>query len=67
MVYLDSIDFEQPPAVRHLDNSEIEQCRHYPLILKHPCHNQKMEHHIKLVTEASASFAGHDNRNSIIC
>ena len=33
---------------------------------KHPCHNQRVEHHAKLVTEASASVAGHDNRDGMI-
>ena len=57
LVNLDSIDFEQPPAVRHLDDAMIEQCRHQPLILNHLCHNRRLERHVKLVTEVSASVA----------
>ena len=66
LVNLDSIDFEQPPIIRHLDDAMIEQCRHQPLISKHPCHNQRVEHHVKLVTETSASVAGHDSRDAMI-
>ena len=36
------------------------------LIVKHPCHNQRVQHHVKLVTEALASVAGHDNRDGMI-
>ena len=67
LVNLDSMDFEQPPAVQYLDDATIEQCRSHPLILKHPCHNQRVERHVKLVTEASVSVAGHDNRDGMIC
>ena len=51
-----------------VDDATIEQCRHQPLILKHPCHNKRVEYHVKLVTEASASVAGNDiNRDGMIC
>ena len=66
LINLDSIDFKQPPAARHRDDAIIEQCRHQPLFLNHPCHNQRVERHVKLVTEVSASVSGHDNRDSMI-
>ena len=49
---------QQPPAIRHLSDSEIEDCQMKPLILLHPCHNQTVERHVKLVTEASAQVTG---------
>ena len=39
---------QQPPATRHLSDSEIEDCRMKPLILHHPCHNQTVERHLFL-------------------
>ena len=66
VVNLDNIDFKQPPAIRHLDNATIEQSKHQSLILKHPCFNQRVERQVNVVTEASASAAGHVNRDDII-
>ena len=57
---------QQPPAIRHLSDSEIEDCRMKPLILHHPCHNQTVERHVKLVTEASAQVTGFERRNGLI-
>ena len=37
-----------------------------PLKLKHPCHNQKMQRHVKLVTEAAGAVAGFDRRDGLI-
>ena len=34
---------QQPPAIRYLSDSEIEDCRMKPLILHHSCHNQTVE------------------------
>ena len=42
LVNLDSINFKQPPAIRHLDDATIEQCRHQPLISKHPCYTLRV-------------------------
>ena len=57
---------QQPPAIRHLSDSEIEDCRMKPLILHHPCHNQTVERHVKLVTEASAQVTGFERRDRLI-
>ena len=57
---------QQPPAIRHLSDSEIEDCRMKPLILHHPCHNQTVERHVKLVTEASAQVTGFERRDGLI-
>ena len=53
----------EPPALKHLLNKEIEALR---LNLEHPCHNQAVERHIKLVSEASAAVAGFKNRDGLI-
>ena len=56
----------QPPAIGHLTDVDIEQCRVRPLTLHHPCHNQSVERHVKLVTEASAQVEGFARRDGII-
>ena len=56
---------QQPPAIRHLSDSEIEDCRMKPLILHHPCHNQTVERHVKLVTEASAQVTGFEKETDL--
>ena len=56
----------QPPAIEHLTDTEIEQCRARPLKLDHPCHNQSVERHVKLVTEASAQVEGFARRDGMI-
>ena len=45
---------------------EIEAFRENQLILEHPCHNQAVERHIKLVTEASAAVTGFEKRDGLI-
>ena len=44
---------QQPSAIAHLTNDSIEECRMKPLLLYHPCHNQTVKRHVKLVTETS--------------
>ena len=55
---------QQPPAIEHL--TDIEQCRTKPLQLNHPCHNQCVERHVKLVTEAAAQVVGFERRDGLI-
>ena len=54
------------PALKHLLNKEIEAFQQHKLNLEHPCHNQAVERHIKLVSEASAAVAGFKNRDGLI-
>jgi len=49
-----------------LTNDSIEDCRVKPLLLYHPCHNQTVERHVKLVTEASAQAAGFERQDGVI-
>ena len=51
-------DVHEPPALKHLLNKEIEAFQQHKLNLEHPCHNQAVERHIKLVFEASAAVTG---------
>jgi len=57
---------QQPPAIAHLTNDSIKDCWMKPLLLYYPCHNQTVEQHVKLVTEASAQVAGFERRDGII-
>ena len=66
MVNLDLQGLEEPPLTRHLSDGEVEDIRINPLKLDHPCHNQGVERHIKLVTEASSSVATFDRRDGMI-
>ena len=49
-----------------MSDAEIEAFRSHSLVLNHPCHNQGVERHVKLVTEASVSVAGHEKRDGSI-
>ena len=45
---------------------DIEQCRIRPLQLDHPCHNQCVERHVKMVTEAAAQVERFERRDGLI-
>lgn len=66
LVNLNSDQTNEPPAIRHLTNLDIEKIREEKLIMRHPCHNQAVERHIKLVTEASSAVAGFNRRDGLI-
>ena len=63
---VEKLEYDQPPAVRHMDDAEIELIRTQPLGLKQPCHNQRVERHVKSVSDASAPVAGHDRGDGMI-
>ena len=69
-VYYQLADIEtcsqQPPAIALLTNDSIKDSRMKPLFLYHSCHNQTVERHEKLVTEAIAQVAGFERRDVII-
>ena len=66
MVNMNLPDITEPPATRLLSNEAINSLRLTPLRLDHPCHNQAVERHVKLVTEASAAAATFERRDGII-
>ncbi len=59
-------DMHEPPALKHFLNKEIEAFQQHKLNLEHPCHNQAVERHIKLVSEASAAVARFKNTDELI-
>ena len=59
-------DMHESPALKHLLNKEVEAFQQHKLYLEHPCGNQAVERHIKLVSEASAAVAGCNNRDGLI-
>ena len=66
MVNLDDPDFRQPPAINDLSSSEIASIADNPLKLDHPCHNQAVERHVKVVTKASGQVIGYERRDGLI-
>ena len=61
---LDLPDIHEPPATKQLSCKKMSELR--PSKLNHPCHNQAVERPVKLVTEASASTAGHERCDGMI-
>ena len=55
----------EPLALKHLLNKEIEFFQQHKLNLEHPCHNQAVERHIKLVFKASEAATGFKNRDGL--
>ena len=49
-----------------MSDAEIEALGSHHLVLNHPCRNQGVEQHVKLVTEASMSVAGHEKQDGLI-
>jgi len=64
---LDSIkNISQPPTMTDLDDTLISQMLTKPLVLQHPCHNQAVERHVKLITEAALVVTGYEKRDGMI-
>jgi len=59
-------DISQPPAVMDLDDTSIAQMLTKPLVLQHPCHNQAVERHVKLVTEAASVVTEYEKQDGMI-
>jgi len=55
-----------PPAVMDLDDTSIVQMLTKPLVLQHSCHNQSVERHVKLVTEAASVVTRYEKRDGMI-
>ena len=56
----------EPPLIRDMIMSELENFSFELLLFFHPCHNPGVQHYVKLVTEASKSVIGYDNRDGVI-
>ena len=66
LIDLDDQDVTEPPAVSHLSNEHLQSIYGKKLELKIPCHNQAVERHIKVVTEASMLVSGFERRDGLI-
>ena len=64
MVSLDEIT--EPPAIRHLNEGNLNQLKSNALKLMHPCHNQAVERHVKLISEASLQVTLFERREGNI-
>ena len=51
MINLNDDDINEPPAISFFAVQDIEAIRENKLILNHPCHNQAVERHVKVVTK----------------
>ena len=56
----------EPPITIPLTNEDLIKIRDVPLVMKHPYHNQCVERHIKVITDASMKVAGRDARDGLI-
>ena len=56
----------EPPAIRNKPTLDIKAYAENKLQLIHPCHNQVVERHIKLVTEAATTVEGFLRRDGMI-
>jgi len=66
MIELSREHTTEPPLLQNMPMSQVEEFISTPLQLSHPCHNQQVERHVKLVTEACKSVTGFENRDGII-
>ena len=64
MVSLDKIT--EPPTIRHLNEENLNQLNSNALKLMHPCNNQPVERHVKLVSEAASQVTSFKRRDGYI-
>ena len=65
-VNLDSNDITEPPFTISMTNEFLEEILENPLQLGHPCHNQAVERHVKLVTESCSAVSSYEERDGLI-
>jgi len=61
-----STSTEEPPLIQKLSNDDIAKIQHSPLVCLHSCHNQAVERHVKVVSEASSVVCGLERRDGLI-
>ena len=64
MVSLDEIT--EPPAIKHLNEENLNQLKSNALKLLLPCYNQAIERHVKLVSEAASQVTSFERRDGYI-
>ena len=67
MISLELDTISEPPYTIDMTIEQIENFIQDPLELNQPCHNQGVECHVKLVTEASAAVSNFSRRDGMIC
>ena len=55
-----------PVLLRLIEEDKILEFIKKPFKLRHDCHSQNVERHVKLVTEASAIVVEHGRRDGVI-
>ena len=66
VVNMNWAEIKEPPAIKHNCDENLAKIRQTPLKLQHPCHNQAVERHIKVVTEASAAVSTFERKDGVI-
>ena len=54
------------PVIKDLSGADIEQIKLFLLQLRHPCHNQAVERHIKLVSQALTMATPFEKKDEMI-
>ena len=57
----DTATLAEPPVTKRYTDDEMRG-----LTLKHPCHNQVVERHIRVVSDAASKVCGHNRRDGHI-
>ena len=66
LIDLDNVVLTEPPVLARYKDEEVGSFRDQKLVLKHPCNNQAVERHVKVVSEASSKVVGPDRRDGLI-
>jgi len=56
----------EPPTTKHLPVEQVDKFAENPLVLRIPCHSQRVERCVKWVTEASGAVYRKDVRDGYI-
>ena len=59
-------EITEPPAIRHLNEENLNQLKSNALKLMHPCHNQAVERHVKWVSEIASQVTSFERRDENI-
>ena len=66
MINFEEIMTTEPSAIKSINDAAIQKFKLDKLEHDHPCHNQAVERHVKLVTETSIRVAGFERRDGMI-
>ena len=66
MSCLNLLIIHELPAVMNMSDDDLEKLSTNKLKITHPCHNQAVERHVKLVSKVSMSFEGFGKRDGMI-